>query len=438
MNGPLLHIDRTQEQTLLSRKKKLLFFFLSVFLIYGTLEVISAVVLWMGFGALPLEVARTRETTEGIPTPSPNGALPAHLAVLSLHPYLGYVYDRERSDGFSNHGFTSETVYPKSDDQFVVGIFGGSVADQLFVKRQTLEAELKKIPELGRKKIVFANLAIGGFKQPQQLMTLTYMLSLGAHFDVVINVDGFNEVTLPVNENIPNHVFPFFPRQWHLLTMNTIDPHQAAMIGKIATLQELNTRMSAIFSAFPLRCSFTARLIVGLVQQLIVSRLSQWRLALQQQRSDPSTLRYANRGPDYTVSSSEQTFRDLAEVWAQSSLQMARLCAANGIRYFHFLQPNQYLPNSKAMEEAERQVAYREDQPYQTGVVSGYPYLIEKGKTLSLQGVQFFDLTQIFASHPEPVYGDSCCHFNEHGLEILNTFIGRTVVNVFQHEEQRQ
>ena len=84
------------------------------------------------------------------------------------------------------------------------------------------------------------------------------------------------------------------------------------------------------------------------------------------------------------------------------------------------------------MNEEERHVAYREDQPYRAGVVSGYPFLRKKGKELSAQGVQFFDLTQIFASHPEPVYGDSCCHFNDHGLEILNQFIGETVVNSWE------
>jgi len=423
-------------EALMRTKKQLLFLSLMVLFVYGALEIVSAVTLWLGVGALPPEVTRARETGEGVFIPSPDVTLPAHLAVLSLHPYLGYVYDRDRAEGFSNHGFTSETVYPKSDGQFVVGIFGGSVADQLFVKRQTLEAELKKIPGLNQKKIVFANLAIGGFKQPQQLMALTYMLSLGAHFDVVINIDGFNEVTLPVDENLPNHVFPFFPRQWHILTMNTIDPYQARLIGKITTFRELNLWMAEIFSSFPLRYSFTAGLIGGLMHQLIDTRLSHWRLMLQQQRSDPSTLFYANRGPDYRALSSEQTFRDLAEVWAQSSLQMARLCAANGIRYFHFLQPNQYLPNTKPMGKEERQVAYREDQPYQAEVVSGYPYLIEKGKMLSSQEVQFFDLTQIFVSRPESIYGDSCCHFNDRGLEILNTFIGQMVTNVFQKSGQ--
>src|SRR5581483_3419802 len=201
--------DRTTQRVPLSRRKRLFFPLLVVIFVYGILEIVSAAVLWVEGGRVESPVVSRYGPIAGGPQGNP---LPNHLAVLSLHPYLGYVYDRDSNAGFSDHGFTSETVYPQMDDALIVGIFGGSVADQLFVKRQTLENELEKIPELGQKAILFVNLAIGGFKQPQQLMALTYMLSLGGHFDVVINVDGFNEVTLPVNENLPNHVFPFFPR----------------------------------------------------------------------------------------------------------------------------------------------------------------------------------------------------------------------------------
>lgn len=426
---------RPRKPAPLAKKKQLLFFALSLLFVYGVLEGVSLLLLRAGFGALLSAGVPPHNPTDPLSSQAVASTVPPHLAVLSLHPYLGYVYDRERAAGFSPHGFTSETIYPQSDDQFVVGIFGGSVADQLFVRRHVLASALKQIPALTRKQVVFANLAIGGFKQPQQLMALTYMLSLGGHFDLVINVDGFNEVTLPLSENIPNHVFPFFPRQWHLLTMPTVSLLQAEVIGKIAIWQGLSTQVITLCSSFPLRYSYTASLVGGLVQQVIETRLSQWRFALQQQRSAPSTLHFSSRGPDYPARSPEQTFRDLAAVWAHSSLQMARLCAANHIRYVHFLQPNQYLPHTKSMSAAERQVAYREDQPYRAGVVSGYPYLLEQGKGLASQGVQFFDLTQIFVSHPEAVYGDSCCHFNDHGLDILNMFIGQTVANVFQYGE---
>src|SRR4030095_13628597 len=35
-----------------------------------------------------------------------------------------------------------------------------------------------------------------GYKQPQQLLVLSYFLSIGQTFDLVLNIDGFNEVAL--------------------------------------------------------------------------------------------------------------------------------------------------------------------------------------------------------------------------------------------------
>lgn len=32
------------------------------------------------------------------------------------------------------------------------------------------------------------------------------------HALLVVNLDGFNEVVLPVYENMPKQVYPFFPR----------------------------------------------------------------------------------------------------------------------------------------------------------------------------------------------------------------------------------
>jgi hypothetical protein len=65
----------------------------------------------------------------------------------------------------------------------------------------------------------------------------------------------------------------------------------------------------------------------------------------------------------------------LARVWSESSAQMRRLCEANGIEYYHFLQPNQYVDDSKPLDDGERKVAIRAGHPYQKGVVSGYPLL---------------------------------------------------------------
>ena len=57
------------------------------------------------------------------------------------------------------------------------------------------------------------NAAIPGGKQPQQLFLLNYLLLLGYEFDIVINIDGYNEVVFPLAENLPNGLWPHYPRR---------------------------------------------------------------------------------------------------------------------------------------------------------------------------------------------------------------------------------
>ena len=49
---------------------------------------------------------------------------------------------------------------------------------------------------LSGRKIDIVRLALPGQKQPQQLMTLAWVQSLGAEFDIVVNLDGYNEAVL--------------------------------------------------------------------------------------------------------------------------------------------------------------------------------------------------------------------------------------------------
>ena len=76
---------------------------------------------------------------------------------------------------------------------------------------------------------------------------------------------------------------------------------------------------------------------------------------------------------------------------------MHAIAQARGIRYFHFLQPNQYLEGSKPMDAEERRVAIQEDHPYAANVRKGYPVLQELGRDLVRRGVTFVDLTDIYA-----------------------------------------
>lgn len=77
--------------------------------------------------------------------------------------------------------------------------------------------------------------------------------------------------------------------------------------------------------------------------------------------------------------------------------------------------------------EALKRVAYRQNHPYRVGALLGYAYLVERGRALRDAGVAFFDLTEVFRDHREPLYVDDCCHYNDEGYRILTRAIGRAV-----------
>jgi hypothetical protein len=134
-----------------------------------------------------------------------------------LHPYLGFVAAPRA--GFNRFGFPGDDpILEAADDEINICITGGSVALQLFrFSRERMVEHLKSEPSLAGKKLNVVVVALGGFKQPQQLIALSYLLALSAHYDVVINLDGFNEVALPYGDNLPFGVFPTFPRHWSSL-----------------------------------------------------------------------------------------------------------------------------------------------------------------------------------------------------------------------------
>ncbi|NES06707.1 MAG: hypothetical protein F6K22_30145, partial [Okeania sp. SIO2F4] len=123
-----------------------------------------------------------------------------------IHPYFGYVQkpgpDFREGFKYNAAGFISPYDYPyhkKNDNQYIIGVFGGSVASNYSIyeiQNQILEKTLKQIPEFKDKEFIILSFATGGYKQPQQLILLNYFLSIGQEFDMLINIDGFNEVIL--------------------------------------------------------------------------------------------------------------------------------------------------------------------------------------------------------------------------------------------------
>jgi len=365
--------------------------------------------------------------------------LPGFVGTEVIHPYLGFVLDRssERCDaalgGYRDaldFGFACSSapfLQHRSADTLIVGVFGGSVAYAFPAHgAPALARELRRSGVLGDREVVFVPLALPGFKQPQQLMTLAWFLSLGAEFDLVINLDGFNEVVLPAVENVPKGVFPLFPRSWYF-RVGPLDPEVRKAMGRVYYLESRRTAHAELFSRPPLRYSATAALAWTVLDRFdsLVVRRQQARLV----KAPAETAAFVARGPARIPADEGAMFAELAAAWRSGSLQMHRLCEGNGIRYFHFLQPNQYVPGSKPIGAAERRLALGDPYGFAAPVRSGYPLLQAAGRDLVGAGVRFHDLTRVFAAHDEPLYIDGCCHFSPSAYELVAAAMAQAIAS---------
>ena len=368
--------------------------------------------------------ARPREVTAG-EDPFQLATMPARLRIHKevVHPYMGYVYDPtvEKS---SPYGISDiSPVQKRSADKVIVGVFGGSFADDISYMTEPGKLADELGPLFPGREIVVVKATIGGYKQPQQVMALTYFTALGGEFDIVLNIDGFNEVALPSVENLPN-TNPFFPRQWHLRTRAVPDNELLVTIGEIKHFDALAKTWSDWFYRAPLRYSVTANTIWRVGDQLL------YKAAVAKRAQLPKLAHsrdYAESGPPTTYADDDELYTALGRMWAESSYEMHAVTAAKGARYFHFLQPNQYVEGSKPMGAEERGIAISSEQSYAVGVRKGYPILQQLGQDLTKRGVNFIDLTKVYASKPETIYRDNCCHVNPEGRRVVVAAIAKAV-----------
>ena len=351
-----------------------------------------------------------------------------HRDEQALHPFLGFVLDPTRhpaarrasanpQSGELGFPFNTEPlIQERRDDRSLVLLLGGSVANMLAnAGRASLRQELAKLPRFAGRRPVILSAANPGYKQPQQLIALTYLLALGAHFDLVLNLDGFNEVALPPVELIPNGVNPHFPQNWPL-RVGDLDPRRASALGELAFLRHRRAARAATFSRFPLSRSFTAGLLWKVLDGRARGRSQELRSELIRSGGE---LTFQARGPRPELLTDAPAEEELITVWSRASVLLAELCHAHGIAYHHFLQPNQYDPGAKPLSPQELRTAWRADHPYRATIEAQYPRLRAAGAQLRQRGIAFSDLSRIFTGVEETLYLDDCCHLNARGNELL-------------------
>ncbi|MGB3264422.1 MAG: hypothetical protein WBA89_10725 [Microcoleus sp.] len=369
-----------------------------------------------------------------------------------LHPFFGYVL---KQGAFTNErlklkvnkqGFFSLYEYPfvkTNKNQFIIGVFGGSVANNFAVDEyvtQRLSKKLNSYPEFANKEIVILNFGNGGYKQPQQLLILNYFLALGQELDLVINIDGFNEVALS-NLNNKSQVEIGMPSVQHIqpltgLANNNLSPEAMNSIAQIsenkkelkAGIDKLQTCQLALCHAVT---SLRVKQLVNNYQQAVV------KYDRQVKQSNPDQ---ANSGIVYlpkadSVLSDAAAFDKMASMWYESSIGMNQILSSRKIKYFHFIQPNQYYPTKRTFTAEENEIAIDKNSPYIEGVKKGYPVLLSKVNDLQKAGVNVFNAVNILDNTKETVYKDACCHYNSVGEEVLADYVSSSIVKVVRESK---
>jgi len=364
-----------------------------------------------------------------------------------LHPFFGYVL---KQGAFTNEklklkvnkqGFFSIYEYPfvkSNKNQFIIGIFGGSVAnnfavDEYLTKR--LSKKLKAYPEFANKEIIVLNFGNGGYKQPQQLLILNYFLALGQELDLVINIDGFNEVALS-NLNNKARVEIGMPSVQHIqpltgLASNNVSPEVMSSIVQInenkkqlkAGIDKLQTCQLALCHAVT---SLQVKQLINNYQQAVVKYDQQ----VKQSNPDAANSSIVYIPKADSVFEDAAAFDKMASMWYQSSIGMNQILSSRKIKYFHFIQPNQYYPTKRTFTAKENEIAINKESPYIEGVKKGYPVLLSKVDDLQKAGVNIFSAVNILDNTKDTVYKDACCHYNSVGEEVLANYISSSIIKV--------
>jgi hypothetical protein len=268
------------------------------------------------------------------------------------------------------------------------------------------------------------------------------MLSAGQEFDLVVNIDGFNEVALSF-VNVKNELEATMPSFFHTRPLTELADNRLSdeMLRLTLGVGTTKKRLRSALDRKQRTRSGAVHLVAAAWVRLESRRLN-WLSAefvrLTQEpgaRTDESVFHFPAPPPNM---SNRELGRQVAKHWAKSSTLMKALLARLDVAYVHVLQPNQYFATGRRFEEAERRVAFSPTSSFRPGVEIGYPRLLEEADTLEANGVAFFDATNLFDSFDEAAYADDCCHYTPRGKEALSAFVAAAIIQELEERSDRR
>ena len=260
---------------------------------------------------------------------------------------------------------------------------------------------------------------------------------------MIINVDGFNEVTIAKSNN-ENAVDIMMPSTNHVVPLTNI-ANNSLSTKSIQAMLKINDSKNKLKDALETldKCqvAYCYALTSIYVQNLATKYRKNVKIFDKERKkaaeqaageSEASIVYFYAQSPQFKES---ELYETMAEHWQKTSTMMQQIAVNNNILYFHVLQPNQYYLTNRVYSETEKKIAFDPDSPFREATELGYPVLLSKIDNFKRNGVNFFNGAQILDDTKEIVYIDSCCHYTEVGENILSEFIANSIFTTLTANE---
>ncbi len=310
--------------------------------------------------------------------------------------------------------------YAPEKDELVIGVFGGSVAKWHSLQSGALLEDI--LSKALSRKVSVLTFAMGGMKQPQQAQIASYLFQTGHKIDLILNIDGLNEIIFNVGNKARN-LETTWPSIHMLGLVNTainstvLDHNLLRAFLKISRIRRMSNTISSLKKRRPVAL---IRPFLTLLERRLTAHENTFRKLIESNQNNSDRNLIAFPKPFQPEADA-----DPVEQWGRSSLFLNGLTSSLEKKYIHIQQPHFSWGQKTMTKEEEALISIGAKvaslaSTHQSG-------LDLKAKELISKGVSFIDATHIFDAVNETVYCDSAGHLNQRGNDILAKFIATQI-----------
>ena len=391
---------------------KLIFkFFFLLILFFITLEIISKIIVYFGYGHLkkPINILRDDNLNSYVQLLEKDTKC-TYFNSLFPHPYLGWVHwnNPECSSGinFNSDGFHGPEFPIKKDERFFnILITGGSVSAQFGPGenckdkenpfcRNFLEEALEEYVSLNNQEIKVFNAGAGAYKHPHQSIIATLF---GKNFDLIVSIEGFNEHYAFYEDHVKKIYYP--AGNFNISTSGFyMDTSFSRIILKLLlSYKNLANKYSFVENSHFHSLSY--RIFKIIVEKII--------LVENQKRQNFSRMWKYDKTQLNNINLEELRYENLVSLW-KNFIASSNSNGAQGIIILHPV-PQLF----KTLSNVEKEVTVHRNNK------KIFLRMAEEAEKLRLnENLMVYDFLNIFDEYDETIYTDHS-HMNAKGNEIM-------------------